>query len=258
MSDAAGLERPVLVMADDGAPAADVAWLWLGSHRWADWALESVTVTEVPYPGGQARGRARSVPRVLPESAGFASVSHTDVEGDPRVVLFERSDAALVVLGSHHHGHLGGLWAGSTTEWLVVRPTVPLLVALHGHVTRTVVICVDGSPSARRALESYLAMPWSQGLDASLLVVDDGATDVEGALAAAQAAFAGRRAPGVVRLAGAARREIPAYVRDHGPDLVVLGTRGLSGLARLTAGSTVSALLKDRTANLLLAHAADE
>lgn len=258
MRELAGAERQVLVMADDGAPSADVAWLWVTSHHWEGWALESLTVTEALYPGGPARGHARGVLRADPESAGFTSVERLEVAGDPRVVLFDRSDAALVVLGSHHHGHLGGLWAGSTTEWLVVRPSVPLLVALHGHVTRTVAICVDGSSSARRALETFLALPWSEGLEVSLVSVDDGATDVEGALAAAQAAFAGRRPPGTVRLVGAARREIPAFVREHCPDLVVLGTRGLTGFARLSAGSTVSALLKDRTANLLLAHAADQ
>ncbi|WP_372593800.1 universal stress protein [Actinotalea sp.] len=258
MSDAAVVERPVLVMADDGAPSSDVAWLWVTSHRWQGWALESVTVTEAPFPGGPVRGPVRSVPRTAPESAAFVSVDHLDVVGDPRVVLFERSDAALVVLGSHHHGHLGGLWAGSTTEWLVVRPSVPLLVAVHGHVTRTVAICVDGSTSARRALETFHSLPWSDGLEVTLVAVDDGATDVDRALTEAEATFAGRRPPAVVRRVGAARREIPAHVREQCPDLVVLGTRGLTGLARLTAGSTVSALLKDRTANLLLAHSAEQ
>jgi nucleotide-binding universal stress UspA family protein len=44
-------------------------------------------------------------------------------------------------------------------------------------------------------------------------------------------------------------------VRDHTIDLVVLGTRGLTGWARMRVGSTVSGLLTDGSANLLIAYA---
>jgi nucleotide-binding universal stress UspA family protein len=50
---------------------------------------------------------------------------------------------------------------------------------------------------------------------------------------------------------------IPTLVDERGFDLIVLGTRGLKGVTRMTAGSTVSALVKDETANLLIAHVAE-
>jgi nucleotide-binding universal stress UspA family protein len=47
------------------------------------------------------------------------------------------------------------------------------------------------------------------------------------------------------------------FVRADRIDLVVMGTRGLSGLTRMRVGSTVSALLKDGAANLMIAHVPD-
>jgi nucleotide-binding universal stress UspA family protein len=86
--------------------------------------------------------------------------------------------------------------------------------------------------------------------------VDDGATDVQGSLQEAAAALPGGiPAPAVARLQGQARRALGDFVRAEQVDLVVMGTRGLTGLARLQVGSSVGALVKQGTANLLIAHA---
>lgn len=247
---------PLALFADDGAPAADAAWAWITGHRWEGWVLETVTAKMSLYPGGREIGHSVHVSRQPPLDAGFTRSEHVDVEGDPRVVIHGRTDASLVVVGCHHRGHLAGLLAGSTTEWLLGHPPVPLVVARHGHPTRSVAICVDGSPHSQRALQAFLSLPWSVDVEASLVSVADGATDVEQCLAAATAAFPEQSPPTTHRLVGAPKREIPSFVRSHQFDLVVLGTRGLTGLSRLTVGSTVSALVKDETANLLVAHVA--
>ena len=44
------------------------------------------------------------------------------------------------------------------------------------------------------------------------------------------------------------------FVQANQIDLVVMGTRGLTGWTRMRVGSTVSALLKDGSANLMIAH----
>jgi nucleotide-binding universal stress UspA family protein len=250
-------DRRSVVFADDGAPAADAAWSWITSHQWAGWSLQTVTVHETLFPGGPPIGDAHDVRRRPPEQARFSTWNHVEADGDPRLVLLGHRGASLLVLGCHHHTHLAGLWAGSTTEWLLTGSPVPLLIARHGHRTRSVAICVDASAHSRRALDTFLCLPWSTGVEARLLSVADGTTDVERALDEAQAAFAGRTPPVAIRLAGAAKRVIPAYVRTHRVDLVVLGTRGLTGLERLVAGSTTSALVRDGTANLLVAHVTD-
>jgi nucleotide-binding universal stress UspA family protein len=248
---------PLLVFADDGQPAADAAWSWITCQVWDDWSLEIVTVRETLFPSGPPIGDARFVERKPPAESRFSSVGHSHPEGDPRSVLVRQQAATLVVVGSRHHSHLAGMWAGSTTEWLIVGTPFPLLVARHGHPTRSVALCVDGSVHARKALAVFAELPWRAAVDVTLVGVDDGRADVEAALA--QAAHAvGRERVSVVRLAGAARRVIPEYVHDARIDLVVVGTRGLTGLRRMAIGSTVSALLKGETANVLVAHVQDE
>jgi nucleotide-binding universal stress UspA family protein len=249
--------RPV-ILADDGAPASDVAWAWVTSHDWSGWPLTILTVRDTLVPGGPTiRGDVARVPRRPPAEAAFSEVVHLDLDGDPRSVLLGYAESPLLVVGSHRRGHLAGLLAGSTTEWLLVRPPAPLAIVLHGHQTRTAAVFVDGSTHAQYTLERFLALPWAGNVEVTLVAVDDGRTEVEGALAAARAAFPAGSQPAEIRLTGKPRREIPALVRSSRVDLAVLGTRGLTGLARMTAGSTVSALVKDATANLLVAHGED-
>lgn len=250
--------QPLVLFADDGAPPADVAWAWITSHDWSGWTLETLTVAMTLYPGGPEVSDSVHVSRQPPSESRFVSSRHSDVKGDPRVVIRGRSDAALIVVGCHHRGHLEGLLAGSTTEWLLGGPPVPVLVARHGHTTGKVAICVDGGPHARRAIEAFLSLPWSSSADVALLAVADGATDVDAALTAAMDAFPAECTPTAHPLTGRAKREIPDFVRSHDIDLVALGTRGLSGLSRLRMGSTVSALLKDARANLMVAHVRDD
>ncbi len=255
MTGARGENRPVVVLADDGAPASDVAWAWLIGHRWQGWELQVVTVRWAALAGGSDLKPSRVVPRRPPQETALSAWDHVEETGDPRVVLLGRSDAGLMVLGCHHRGHLAGLWAGSTTEWLLVHPPAPILIARHGHPTRSVALCVDGSLHAQRALQAFIALPWSREVALSLVSVDDGITDVEHCLTVAGAALpAGIRPATVVRLRGSSRRELVEFVRANQFDLVVMGTRGLSGWTRMRVGSTVSALAKDGSANLLIAH----
>lgn len=248
---------PLLLFADDGAAPADVAWAWIASHHWEGWALETVTARVTLYPGGRDIGHATHVSRQPPVETGFTGWDHVDVDGDPRTVIHSRSDASLIVVGRHPRGHLTGLLAGSTTQWLMGRPPVPLVIAPHGHRTRSAVICIDGGTHSERALEAFLSLPWSADVEVSLLSVDDGATDVEQALASAESSFPAENPPATIRLAGAPKREIAAFVESRQIDLVVMGTRGLTGLAHLAVGSTVSALFKRETVNLMVAHVAE-
>ena len=250
---------PGVLFADDGEPASDVAWAWVTSHQWGGWDLQTVTARWTSIAGGVDLKPSRVVPRRPPQEAGLASWDHVEVQGDPRVVLVGRSDAALLVVGCHHRGHLAGLWAGSTAEWLLVHPPAPMLLARHGHPTRSVAFCVDGSPHAHRALQAFWALPWATGVSVSLVSVDDGMTDVERSLKVAGASLpAGIWPARVTRLRGpSVKRELVGFVRANEIDLVVMGTRGLTGLTRMRVGSTVSDLLKDGSANLLIAHVPD-
>lgn len=251
-------KEPVVVLADDGQPASDVAWAWLTGHRWQGWELQVVTVRWAALAGGSDLKPSRVVPRRPPQETALSTWDHVEVTGDPRVVLLGRSDAGVMVLGCHHRRHLAGLWVGSTTEWLLMHPPAPILIARHGHPTQSVALCVDGSPHARRALQAFSALPWSRDVDVILVSVDDGTTDVELSVEQARAALPADMSPArVVRLRGSSRRELVEFVRADQIDLVVMGTRGLTGWTRMRVGSTVSALLKDESANLLIAHVRD-
>lgn len=245
----------VLLFADNGEPAADVAWAWMTSHPWTGWDLQAVTVRWASFAGGADLKASRYVQRTPPAEAGFASCSHVEVQGDPRVALHGHSDASLMVVGSHHQSHLAGLWAGSITEWLLVHPPAPMLIARHGYRTRSIALCVDGSPHSRRAMQAFWSLPWSSTVTVNLVSVDDGHTDVDQALKRAQAALpTGVRPAREERLSGSPKQVLAAFARDHEVDLMVMGTRSLTGLARMRVGSTVSALLKDGSTNLLIAH----
>ena len=249
---------PGILFADDGEPASDVAWAWLISHRWDGWDLQTVTARWTSIPGGAEIKPSRYVQRTPPAEAGLASWSHIEVAGDPRVVLYTRADASLMLLGCHHQRHLAGMWAGSTTEWLLVRPPTPMLLARHGYPTQSVAFCVDDSPHSQRAFQAFWSLPWAKNVAVNLVAVDDGTTDVERSLKRAGAALPmGTRPAKVARLSGAPKHELAAFVRANHVDLVVMGTRGLTGLTRMRVGSTVSALLKDGSANLLIAHMPD-
>ncbi len=67
-------------------------------------------------------------------------------------------DAALIVVGSSHAGHLGRLHPGSTAERLFAGAPCPVALAPQGHRMRPrgefgrVSVAYDGSPEAERAL----------------------------------------------------------------------------------------------------------
>lgn len=188
----------------------------------------------------------------------MSSSTHIEVTGDPRVVLNSRADASLMVLGCRHRGHLAGLWAASTAEWLLVRPPAPMLLARHGYPTQSVAIFVDGSPHSQRAFQAYWSLPWARNAAVHLVSVDDGFTDVVRSLQHASVALPQGVVPATVtHLSGTPKRVLAQYVHANHIDLVVMGTEGLGGLRRMRVGSTVSALVKDGSANLLIAHLPD-
>lgn len=248
------LPPPKLIFADDGAAPSDVAWAWLTGHRWDGWVLETVTERWTSVGGAELRP-SRFVRRTPPSEAGFQSFGHRQETGDPRVFLDRQVDASLIVLGCHHRGHLAAMWAGSTAEWLLRRPPAPILLARHGFPTESVAVCLDGGPDARHALEALLSMPWAADVTVQLASVADGTVDVESALAQAAEAFSGRaRVAGATALSGPRKQAIVDFVRSRDVDLVVMGTRGLTGARRMRAASTVSATLKHTQANILVAH----
>jgi nucleotide-binding universal stress UspA family protein len=251
-----------LVFGDDSTPGSDVCWLWVNNQRWEGWRLEVVTAhlpRLQPPPSGESATLHEWVPPDPREpfaEAGFAEVAQLTGDVDPRLALCRTAD--LVAIGARGPGVLKSLGLGSTAEYLLHDPPGPIVIARGARRVRRVMVCTDGSPHAERALRAFATLPWAAGTDVHVVSVDDGRTDADRAAAAAKDELA---AAGTVVetsvLRGQPTEVLVHEIEHHVPDLVVLGTRGLTGLRRLRVGSTAGAIARALHINVLLASDGD-
>lgn len=249
---------PLVVLGDDGTPASDAAWRWLVAQPWPGWEVEVLTahLDQVSIDWGKPPAVADWEPpwERDPDALPGATIRFRRVATDPRAMLADRS-ADLMVVGMRHSTHLGALVSGSTTEWLLHHPPAPLLIARRPTPVRTVTVCVDGSDHALAAVQSFAALPLAVPASVTLLAVDDRRADTEAAIDKARQVLAGRVERMVDQVvAGDPTSCILNHVADTEPDLVVLGTRGLTGWRRLRLGSTAAAVARGVSTNSLVAH----
>jgi nucleotide-binding universal stress UspA family protein len=247
-----------LVFGDDASSAADLAWDWIAAQPWPGWAIHVVTAVEPdlvhPAPPEQAvlHPWQPPHPRVAP-AGGVAGVAHLTASRDPRLLLGEPAD--LVVIGPQGHSTWDALHLGSTAEWLLHAPGNPTVVVRESGPVRQVLACVDGSSHAERAVEALATLPLVDGAEVVLLAVADGRTDPGHAIGRADALLRGTGARvAAVERTGRATTALLDEIARRGPDLVVLGTRGLTGWNRLRTGSTASSVLRRCATTLLVAH----
>lgn len=218
------------------------------------------------------------------ERLGAAGVdAHGKVHrGRPATVLVDearREAADLVVAGSRGHGPIASLVLGSVSAELVDHVPCPVLVARRPAAER-VLYATDGSASAAHA-EQILAQwpifayasirvvsvaevvrPWHTGIAPTMYrqVVDAYARDLDAAKtqhaavandAAARLEAAGRTAEATLRV-GDAAAEILDEASSWRADLVVLGSRGLTGLPRLVLGSVARNVLQGSQSSVLI------
>jgi len=253
-----------LTIGDDGSPASDVAWLFVNSHRWPGWRLEIVTADPPEIPGVVLPREVTDLHvwhptrhRTVFAEAEFAEATELTARADPRIALSHSCD--LLVIGPRGPGLLKALHLGSTADWLLVHPPAPLLIARHGRRVTTAVVCADGSPHADRVVDVVAGLPWSNELAVTVLAVDDHRIDVDAAIAGPRARLeAVGAAVDVATLTGAPTEAIHDHLIEVRPDLVALGTRGLTGIRHLRLGSTASAIARTATCSVLVACDDDE
>lgn len=256
------MKQPLqVVFGDDGSAAADVVWLWLNSHVWPGWEV-AVIHAQLPdlshFPPDEEAAALHEwqppQPRPVFGEAGFATVRYLTAIADPRVALLSCKDTRLIVVGPHGPGLLKAVHLGSTTEWLLVRPPAPLLIVKSARPVRSVLACVDGSPHSRRAVRALAELPWLSTVGVTVLGVEDGRAEVRPAVADAAAELQ--------PVAGDVRTQIggpPVTAAIHDiidraeVDLVVLGTRGNTGLKHLVLGSTASHVARAARCCVLIA-----
>lgn len=263
---------PQLVFGDDGSTAADVVWLWINNHRWPRWRISVVTAAKpplgppVPPEKSTPHPWEPPAPRTLLATGDAVHVEHLRAEADPRLVLDSFTDAALLAIGPRGAGLLKQLGLGSTAEWLISahRPLAPLAVIRSARPTRSVLLCVDGSPHAERATTTLTRMPWVTDTHITVLGVADGSPNLAEAVDDAARTLTLRGAAHVSTHLAQAMPQVPTFdvrstilrtIDTTSPDLVVMGPRGIGGLRRAVLGSTASAVLRHATCSVLISPA---
>jgi nucleotide-binding universal stress UspA family protein len=188
--------------------------------------------------------------------------------------------ADLIVVGSRGHGMIERMLLGSVSAEIVDHSTVPVLVARGDRLDR-VVFAWDGSECAARA---GAVLEWPAFAQSSISIIgvsepefpwwasfaEAGAPDTVALYAEAAAASrrehqrlidakvtelnaAGLRPRAEVRT-GDPGQELIAAARDAKADLVLMGTRGRSGVAKLLLGSVARNVLHHTACSVLIAR----
>lgn len=246
--------HPTLVLADDGTEPSTRAWRWIGAQSWDGWNLDVLTADIEDIVWGEAATPETWSPDWERDVSEFSGqrVRFLKAHTDPRAMLADREDADLMVVGIRTISYLQTLLSGSTTEWLLHNPPSPLLVAANELPASRVTLCADGSPHAAAAIEVFAALPLADAAEVTVLTVDDGRADNDAAVAAATAALGGGSAK-TLEVEGHPTTAILDHISATSPDMVVMGTRGLTGLRRLALGSTASTVVRSARTTCLVA-----
>ena len=217
---------------------------------------ESATVT-----GELARRGASSAAGIV-DRANDAGVSATTVHrettgGVARAIsdTARDRDADLVVIGTQGRSGIDRIALGSVTERTLRIASVPVLAVSEPRTSvESVLLPTDGSPGADAAADHAIGLAAELGASMHALHVVDpsagwGQSGDVGVLEAMETA--GRQTLEAVRdratptvgsietalVTGSPARSIADYATDESLDLIVMGTRGRTGLARQLLGS---------------------
>jgi len=250
------------MFADDGSEGADSAWRWVVAQKWTGWQITVLTVQPqgVDHRGPQPPHEwSPANARELPTEADARTVTHMVADGDPREVLTSMP-ADLLVIGRRGTGLLKRLHIGSVAEALLDNPAAPLLVAHGDSSVQNVVVAVDGSGYAAHAVEVLRDLPWIGSARVTILGVDEGdgkartAVDHAAKILDSAAYAVDRRVidydPSALTVN--VRHDIEMFVKKHPIDLIVVGTKGLTGNKRLRLGSVSDYIAHHIDASVLL------
>jgi nucleotide-binding universal stress UspA family protein len=296
----AGTRRFHVLVAIDGSPAARAALATAVAFPWPSGADARAVIARRGFSGAQVpadwpaavwaaldasltrirAGARRGLRRRWPEAEAI-------VVDQPVVAAIlaeaDRVDASVIVVGSRGYTALGRLLLGSVSRGVVRQARVPVLVAKgRPRPVRRLVIGLDGSPNARKAVRFVAGLPAPAGGRVTLARVVEpirvpsvglAPASVRGTVraqadaltarsirrarreteaAAARLTRAGWRARPVVRL-GVPLPKLLGTTTAERADLLVVGARGVGGVARLLLGSVAEgALTRSRVPVLIV------
>ena len=226
----------------------------------------------------QAGLRAAAAPLRAPDRI----VEPRVVRGRPASALLDEANAMhpdLIVIGSRGHGPLATVLVGSVSAEVVDHAPCPVLVARTSAAHR-LIVGVDGSASAQRAIATLSTWPIFAGLSARVVAVAEppagwavsiGAAFYPAWVEVRDSTINARRGQ-LQQIAARACEDLArvgltstAELREGDPadellhaageddaDLIVVGSRGLSGLTRLALGSVARKVLLHTQASVLV------
>jgi nucleotide-binding universal stress UspA family protein len=216
------------------------------------------------------------------------SIDTRVARGRPSTAILDEALAILpdlLVIGSRGHGPLASVLLGSVSTEVVDHAPCPVLVARQPAIHR-VVLGVDGSESAQRAVATMRAWPILHGLPTRVVTVahdapawaatmgggfypawvdmrETNAGEVREELlsvarrTADDLLISGSPVTVELRQGDPADELIKAAAADHA-DLIVVGSRGLSTLPRLVLGSVARKVLLHAPQSVLVVRHARE
>ena len=253
-----------------------------------DFDLAAGTLSGAPSSGTRA-GDTRAIERVV--GSASASLQKDDLASDatvvcgrPASVIVEHAlelRADLVVVGSRGRGPFASLLLGSVSAEVVDHAPCPVLV-VRAPLDGPALVAVDGSSSADAAVAYLVANRAFSDRPIEVVSVThppgyESAWDVAGLSVAALEALDERQklercelegvaARSASRLRAAGYRARWSLVEGHAPKqiietaaglgcgLIVMGSRGMTGLKRILLGSVARAVLLHSTASVLIAR----
>jgi nucleotide-binding universal stress UspA family protein len=277
-----------LLVAHDGSPGSDTTVALAGSLVWpAGTRVRLVAVTEGDLPAlpdqmgaspSAVADEAEPPRRFLSAAARALERPGLEVEvvtraGDPAMAIASEAEAMgadLVLVGSRGLGRIRSMLTGSVAAGVVDRAPCPVLVARAPQVRR-VLLAADGSATSAAATEAVARWPMFGELEIQVLSVTTLAEsyrelppmrtirEARGRLrqqrianaAVVRLRSAGLRAAPFVQHGDAASR-IVAFAEARSVDLVVIGSRGHTGVRRTLLGSVARDVLAAAEASVLI------
>ena len=250
-------------------------------------------------PGDSPDAQARTVERAYLDhvarraSASLGVPTPADLLDGPVVAALRDCARAnqvdLIVMSTHGRGALGRMWLGSvaaalirqaSTPILLVRPQKALAQLTHEPIFQHILVPLDGSPLAERALQPAVALgtlmqahytllqaldplivehtqpPYAAGLDRRLLpeIRANAATYLEGIAARLRAQSLHVETDLTV---GPPAFAIRKYTHAHHIDLIAMATHGQGGISRVLLGSVTDAVVHASDVPILLYRPSD-
>ncbi len=283
-----------LVVGVDGSSASNAAVTWAArdaAMRNVPLTLVHMlstyvpTFPQIPLPGGVAVWQEEDARLVLEEaaklareSAGGAVVIGTELKSSPPIpTLVQLSeDADMVVVGSYGRGAVGRALLGSVSSGVLrgaacpvaiipadepdIREDAPVLVGIDGSPASELATAIAFDEASRRGVDLRAVHAWSD-----VEILDLGGLDWPALREESEQILAERlagwqeRYPDVAvqRLVVCDRPARELVNQSKSAQLVVLGSRGRGGIARVLLGSVSNAVVHSVHTPIIVARAVD-